>query len=129
MHGAALYGMRDLTKLDDPTPVTRYLDEQRELQRRLGGDLDQDELRRNQKLLWAWDFLSLGLCLRWEERSVDGLTLHADTIEPWPFASQTQRLHTEGRRLEGRYESERALHAALAQAPWVRLEFDLRRRP
>jgi hypothetical protein len=130
MHGVALYEMRDLTKLDDPTPITRYLDEQRDLQRRLGGDLDQQQLRRNQQLLWAWDFLSLGLCLRWEERTVNGLTLHADSIDPWPFASEEAvRLHTEGRRLEGRYESEEALHAALAEAPWVTLEFELRRRP
>ena len=50
MHGAALYEMRDLSKLDDPAPVTRYLDAQRELQRRLSTGLDQGQLRRNQKL-------------------------------------------------------------------------------
>src|SRR3954462_11422381 len=38
MHGTALYEMRDLSKLDDPAPVTRYLDGQRELQRHLGAD-------------------------------------------------------------------------------------------
>src|SRR4051795_10233879 len=53
MHGSALYEMRNLAKLDDPAPVTRYLDEQRELQARLGADLDQEQLRRNQKLMWA----------------------------------------------------------------------------
>jgi hypothetical protein len=129
MHGAALYEMRDLTKLEDPTPVTRYLDEQRELQRRLGAGLDGDQLRRNQQLLWAWDFLSLGLCLRWEDRSVNGLTLHAGTIEPWPFAADSVRLHTEGRRLEGRYDTAEHLHAALDAAPWVTLDFELTRRP
>jgi hypothetical protein len=129
MHGTALYEMRDLGKLDDPTPVTSYLDGQRELQRRLGADLDQDQLRRNQKLLWAWDFLSLGLCLRWDEASVGDLTLHSDTIEPWPFATEAIELHTEGRRLEGRYDTAGDLHAALDAAPWVRLEFDLKRRP
>ena len=129
MHGTALYEMRDLSKLDDPTPVTRYLDEQRELQARLGADLDREQLKRNQKLVWAWDFLSLGLCLRWENASVDGLTLHADTIEPWPFATDAIALHTDGRRLEGRYETAEQLHAALDAAPWVTLRFDLRRRP
>jgi hypothetical protein len=109
--------------------VSRYLDDQRDLQARLSGDLDPHELRRNQQLLWAWDFLSLGLCLSWEGRSVNGLTLHADTIEPWPFAIDKVRLHTDGRRLEGRYESEHALHAALAEAPWVTLDFELKRRP
>ena len=129
MHGAALYEMRDLTKLDDPRPVTRYLEEQRELQERLGADLDQDRLRRNQQLIWAWDFLSLGLCLRWEDASVGGLTLRTDSIEPWPFASDTIELHTDGRRLEGRYETAGQLHAALDAAPWVTLEFELKRRP
>jgi hypothetical protein len=129
MHGTALYEMRDLTKLDDPTPVTRYLDEQRDLQRRLGAGFDPLQLRRNQQLLWAWDFLSLGLCLRWEDATVNAITLHADTIEPWPFAADTVHLHTEGRRLEGRYDTAADLHAALDAAPWVRLDFELTRRP
>ena len=129
MHGTALYEMRDLSKLDDPALVTRYLDEQRALQRRLGAGFDQDQLRRNQQLLWTWDFLSLGLCLRWEDASTGGLTLYADTIEPWPFANDVVRLHTDGRRLEGRYETTEQLHAALDAAEWVRLEFELRRRP
>jgi hypothetical protein len=129
MHGTALYEMRDLTKLDDPTPVTRYLDEQRDLQRRLGAGFDPQQLRRNQQLLWAWDFLSLGLCLRWEDATVNAITLHADTIEPWPFAADTVHLHTEGRRLEGPYQAAADLHAALDAAPWVRLDFELTRRP
>src|SRR3954469_19985587 len=110
MHGTALYEMRDLSKLDDPERVTRYLDEQRELQRRLGAGLDQARLSRNQQLVWAWDFLSLGLCLGWEDASVNDLTLYADTIKPWPFASDGVHLHTDGRRLEGRYETAEDLH-------------------
>jgi hypothetical protein len=125
MHGTALYEMR---KRKDAA-IVRYLDEQRALQQRLGSDLDQDELRRDQKLLWAWDFLSLGLCLGWDDRSVNGLTLREGTIEPWPFATDTVHLHTEGRRLGGRYTSEDAMREALAEAPWVRLEFDLTRHP
>ena len=128
MHGTALYEMRDLTKLADPTPVTGYLEEQRELQERLSADLDRKQLERNQQLLWAWDFLSLGLCLCWEGRSVNGLTLHEDTIEPWPFGTDAVQLHTEGRRLEGRYETAEQLHAALDAAPWVTLAFELTRR-
>jgi hypothetical protein len=131
MHGTALYEMRDLSKLDDEgaAAVTRYLDEQRELQRRLGADLDPDELRRNQQLVWAWDFLSLGLCLGWEDASVNGMTLYADTIDPWPFSADTVHLHSDGRRLEGRYETPAHLHAALDAAPWVTLSFELSRRP
>src|SRR4051812_16150053 len=69
MHGAALYEMRDRSRMseEDATAVRLYLDGQRELQRRLGAGIDQEGLKRNQQLLWAWDFLSLGLCLRWED--------------------------------------------------------------
>ncbi|HEY0631985.1 MAG TPA: DUF3891 family protein [Thermoleophilaceae bacterium] len=129
LHGTALYEMRDLTKLDDPTRVTRYLEEQRALQRRLAAGFDADQLQRNQQLLWAWDFLSLGLCLRWEDRSVHELTLRAGTIDPWPFAADSVHLHTDGRRLEGRYDTQESLHAALDAAPWVTLDFELTRRP
>jgi hypothetical protein len=129
LHGTALYEMRDLTKLDDPTRVTRYLEEQRALQRRLAAGFDADQLQRNQQLLWAWDFLSLGLCLRWEDRSVHELTLRAGTIDPWPFAADSVHLHTDGRRLEGRYDTQEGLHAALDAAPWVTLDFELTRRP
>jgi hypothetical protein len=125
MHGTALYEMR--TRRNDA--IDRYLDEQRELQRALGGDFDQDDLARDQQLLWAWDFLSLGLCLRWEDRAVNGITLHAGTIEPWPFAAAEVRVHCDGRRLEGRYESTEAMRAALREAPWQTLSFELRRRP
>src|SRR3954465_13608648 len=102
MHGTALYEMRDLSKLDDPMPVTRYLDEQRELPRRLAAAFDEQELRRNQQLIWAWDLLSLGLCLRWDDATVNDLTLYSDTIEPWPFASHAGGLHPDGRALRGR---------------------------
>src|SRR3954471_8342920 len=113
MHGTALYEMRDIDRMppEDAAKVRAYLDGQRALQERLAAGLDDpDNIKRNQQLLWAWDFLSLGLCLRWEDRSVNGLTLEADTIEPWPFgSSETVHLHTEGRRLTGRYEDERAM--------------------
>jgi hypothetical protein len=125
MHGTALYEMR---RRKDAA-ILRYLDEQRALQARLGEGLDGEEMRRNQQLLWAWDFLSLGLCLRWEGRSVNGLTLEADTVDPWPFATGSVQLHTEGRRLSGRYASDGELHEALAAAPWVSLDFELTRRP
>jgi hypothetical protein len=125
MHGTALYEMR--RHKDDA--IVDYLDEQRELQRRLGHDFDRDELERHQQLLWVWDFLSLGLCLEWEGREVNGITLREDTVEPWPFATEEVRLHTEGRRLEGRYTTTGHMRRALEQAPWQTLSFELRRRP
>ena len=114
MHGTALYEMR---KRRTPE-IDRYLDEQRELQRRLGGDFDPDELRRDQHLLWTWDSLSLGLCLGWE---------HADSVDPWPFRTDEVRVHCDGRRLEGRYGSTDEMRATLAVAPWQTLNFALRR--
>jgi hypothetical protein len=136
MHGTALYEMRDLDRMapDDAAAVRRYLDSQRALQERLADGLDRDELRRNQKLLWAWDFLSLALCLRWEGRSVSGvpardgatgIAVSGNSFDPWPFSDDTVTLRTEGRRLVGRFESDAALHAALERAPWVELEFVL----
>jgi hypothetical protein len=124
MHGTALYELRK--RKDDA--IVSYLDEQRALQARLSEGLDIEAVRRHQQLLWAWDFLSLGLCLRWEGRSVNGLTLEAKTIEPWPFASESVHLHTEGRRLQGRFAEEAEMRAALAAAPWVTLDFELTRR-
>jgi hypothetical protein len=130
MHGTALYEMRDLARMSaaDADAVRTYLAAQRALQEALGAGLDAEQVRRNQRLLWIWDFLSLGLCLGWEGRSVEGVTLKADTIDPWPFAADRVLLRTEGRRLEGRFHDEASLHVALAAAPWVELRFELQRR-
>lgn len=127
MHGSALYGMRDLDRMQpaDADKVRAYLAEQRELQRRLGEDFDRGQVERNQQLLWSWDFLSLALCLRWDGRGVNGTTYTGTTFEPWPFQDESVTLRTEGRRLAGRYGDEREMRAALASAPWVALEFRL----
>lgn len=129
MHGTALYEMRDLGKLPDADAdaVRAYIAGQRELQERLLDGLDRDEVRRGQQLIWIWDFLSLGLCLRWEGRSVNGIALREGTIEPWPFAADAVELRTEGRRLEGRFDDEAGMRAALDAAPWVELTFALAR--
>jgi hypothetical protein len=129
MHGSALYRMRDLDRMppDDAAKVRAYLAEQGDLQRRLSEGLDPEQLKHNQQLIWAWDFLSLGLCLRWVGRSVNGMTLQEDTIEPWPFATEAVRLQTEGRRLDQRFDDEVAMRQALDSAPWVTVSFELRR--
>jgi hypothetical protein len=127
MHGTALYEMRDLDRMEaaQADAVRRYLAAQRTLQHDLGGGLDKDELERNQRLLWIWDFLSLALCLRWEGRSVEGIEYTGTTFEPWPFRDESVTLKTEGRRLAGRFEDEDEMRAALDRAPWVTLEFSL----
>jgi hypothetical protein len=127
MHGTALYESRDLRRMSDEQAagVKRYLAEQRELQARLSDGLEHVE--RNQRLIWIWDFLSLGLCLGWEGRSVDGVELRRGTIDPWPFRDDSIVLRTEGRRLEGRYEGEPEMRVAFEDAPWVELKFELTR--
>ena len=47
-------------------------------------------------------------------------------VSPWPFADDEVVVRTEGRLLEERFADEGALHAALARAPWVTLEYALR---
>jgi hypothetical protein len=127
MHGAALYETRDLTRMSDEqaAAVQRYLSEQRDLQARLSDGLEH--MRRNQRLVWIWDFLSLGLCLGWEGRSVERITLGESTIDPWPFRDDKVELHTEGRRLEGHFDDQDEMRAALADAPWAELRFALYR--
>src|SRR3954452_18173168 len=83
MHGSALYEMRNLDRMTpgDADRVRAYLDGQRALQRRLAEGLDDEEgIERNQQLLWSWDFLSLALCLRWDGRSIDGITYTGTTF-------------------------------------------------
>jgi hypothetical protein len=127
MHGSALYGMRDLTRMpdEDAAKVRSYLAGQEALQRRLGSGLDQEQVCRNQRLLWAWDFLSLALCLRWDGRSVGDTTYTGTTFEPWPFSDESVTLRTEGRRLAGHFDDEDEMRAALDAAPWETLEFAL----
>jgi hypothetical protein len=73
--------------------------------------LDSERLRENQRLIWIWDFLSLGLCLRWWGRSVNGIRLEETTIDPWPFIDDQVNLAVDGRRGDD----------------WVRLSFQLTR--
>jgi hypothetical protein len=117
MHGTALYERRNL----EDERVRTFLDGQAELQAELLETLRADPrtapfagdeiVRRNQQLVWRWDSLSLGLLLDWE------LELH-----PWPFRDDRLSLRCEGRRLEGRFDDEEAMRAALAAAPWVTLD-------
>jgi Protein of unknown function (DUF3891) len=118
--------------------VEAYLKRERALQAELRASLGADpvEVDRIRELIFFWDWLSLALCLDWApasspelpgagrvrlEPAGDG----ALTLDPWPFAEPMLRLHTEGRRLPGLFQSETDLHAALASAPWTALEWRL----
>jgi hypothetical protein len=137
MHGSALYEHRSA----EPRVAT-FLAERRSFEQRLLADLDAPirEVARNQRLLWTWDGLSLGLILGWApwtaervpaagEETVD-MRLERDreayTLDPWPFEDERVTLHIEGRVLRGTFASTEDLRRALAQAPWTKLHYELR---
>jgi len=147
MHGSALYERRDLSRMTpaDADAVRRHLRREREWQqaqmRRLSAD--PAEVRRNQKLLWTWDALSLAVCLGWPPYVADDVPARSDTTEilriepegaaparrfrldPWPFSTGEVRLRCDGRRLATHRDADE-MHAALREAPIVALAFTLR---
>jgi uncharacterized protein DUF3891 len=137
MHGTALSRRRDLAKLEpgERELVEDYLAAQAELQdalARLVG-ADADELGRNQRLVWAWDSISLALCLQWRALTLDDFTLTQTAtdrfeLDPWPFRDEELQVRCEGRLLDRRYATESELHAALDVAPSVPLSFTMLRR-
>jgi Protein of unknown function (DUF3891) len=139
MHGTVLYERRDLTRLapDDVARVEAFLAEQRALQDELIAGFDADAVRRNQRLVWTWDSLSLGLLLGWapyeltDVPAADGavdISVADGTLDPWPFGTPRLTVRCDARRLAGRYRDEEAMRAALDAAPWVAVEVELSRR-
>lgn len=139
MHGTALYERRDLTRLSaaDADRVRTFLAGQRELQERLLAGLGADPplVRRNQRLIWTWDSLSLALLLDWPPYELKGVpsadgeisvTVGDGTLDPWPFTAPAVTVRCEGRRLAGPYADEEAMRAALAAAPWETVAITLR---
>jgi Protein of unknown function (DUF3891) len=143
MHGARLYGRRDVTKLPDHAAqdVRAYLAEQREFQEHLLATLQADRaaVARNSRLIWIWDLLSLALCLDWaphtakevptatEPVDVEITATESHTVlDPWPFAADGITVRCDGIRLTGTFGSDRDLQAALAHAPWESVTFEIR---
>jgi Protein of unknown function (DUF3891) len=139
LHGTALYERRDLTRLApaDVEKVQAFLAGQRELQEGLRDALaaDPDAVRRNQRLIWTWDSLSLGLLLGWPPFTLSAVpTADGETdvevrdrrLDPWPFAAPAVTLRYDGRRLAGPYPDEATMRQGLADAPWVSLDVTLR---
>lgn len=131
-----------------PPSSSAFLAGQRELQERLIASLRADPrtvaaaaeplVRHNQRLVWTWDSLSLGLLLDWapfELTAVPAAAKDTDievrtgTLDPWPFRTPRLTMRCEGRRLAGRYDDEDAMRAALTAAPWVSFELELRENP
>jgi hypothetical protein len=145
LHGTGLYERFPPRTGDEAVlrAVEAYLEGQRALQRRLAEEVgaDEDELRRNQALLAAWDDLSLALCQAQLPRTVPDVPAAAGavamtasdagdggrvTIDPWPFSAADEVVvQAEGRRLTGRFADSTVLREALARAPHVALRIVL----
>jgi hypothetical protein len=141
MHGGALYAKRDSMEpgSEESRAVRSYLAEQERLQRDILARTGAEPAvaRFHQRLVWALDFLSLGLLLDWAPDSVNAptrlgeddaeITLLERTVDPWPFRPDELTVRCRGRRLSGGHESQESLDAAMDAAPWETLEFSLRR--
>jgi hypothetical protein len=152
MHGARLYGRRDLDALSqqEGAAVREYLAAQRRFQSELVESLaadprtapsvEESALADNGQLIWAWDFLSLAMCLDWADRpapkipSADGRVQLALSpageerrlwLDPWPFEEDRLSFHCDARRLPQRFQSEDEMRTGLAAAPWETVEFQL----
>jgi hypothetical protein len=127
MHGTALYERFPPDEASEQQLVQRFVEEQRALQAKLAVAFEPDQVRRNQKLVFAWDYISLALCLGWAPAEVkdvptasgDPVTLQLSEdgqLDPWPFRDEHVELKVEGRRWEDSFED----------SPPVTLEFTLR---
>jgi hypothetical protein len=147
LHGTLLYSYRDWSRAPEDTQraVEEYREGQRSLQNELVRSLredpryalhvEQDALERNRRLVGAWDAISLMLCMgrlpyavevpeRIDLTEAPGGGVRA-RLDPWPFRSDALTVSCEGRRLEGRFETDEELREALDAAPWQTLDFEL----
>jgi hypothetical protein len=149
LHGTALYGRRDLDREppEAAAAIRAFLDGQHTLQEQLLDSLRADPayaphateeaVRRNQRLLFAWDWMSLVLCQDRLPATVEDLGLRmaaagpsaagasAVTVDPWPFAGDSLAVRVDGRVLPAPFDDEDAMRAALNAADWVTLDFHL----
>jgi len=133
MHGAFLYSHR----AEEPG-VREFLDAQEALQRTLVESLGvtAEQAARNQRLLAAWDWFSLVLCLDRLPETVPadqpvavsraGKKGDEVAVTPWPFSPDRLEVSVEGRVLTDRFDDQAAMRAALYAAPWRTLTWTLR---
>ena len=130
MHGTYLYAGRE-----DRPGVPEFLAAQRAFQDALRASLGvaEDDAARHQRMLAAWDWMSLVLCRAdlpatvEAERPVTMTAAGEGAVElsPWPFSTDDLEVTVEGRRLGGRFEDEGEMREALAGAPWESLTWRL----
>jgi Protein of unknown function (DUF3891) len=137
LHGSALYQHRGA----EPQ-VAAFLEQRRAFEQRLITELapPDDEIPRNQRLLWTWDGLSLGLILNWPAWTAERVPAagqetvdmrlergpEGHRLDPWPFERERVGLQVEGRLLRSTFATTAELRRALAQAPWTKRRYELR---
>ncbi len=151
LHGTYLYGFRDVEAEPRITQqaIRAYLADQERFRAGLVDSLAADPawaphvapdaLDRAQRLLAAWDAMSLALCTgapRWRVPNVpradgsagDVLVTRTEggaAVDPWPFAADGVTVRCDGRRIGAAFADDQALRDALDAAPWVTLAFAL----
>lgn len=148
LHGALLYAR---FRRGEPGAAA-FIEEQRALQDRLVREMSADPKLRphcepavveaNRDLIFAWDALSLVLCL--DDAFVETLSVPAGfagertelrlrragdawTLDPYPFSRSPLTLSAGARPLpRSGFDGEPAMRRALAEARELRLEFELR---
>lgn len=130
MHGAYLYESRA-----EQPGVGEFLEAQRAFQDQLRASLgvSEEEAARNQRLLAAWDWMSLVLCRDDVPATIDaGRAVRVErvgegvvSVAPWPFRVDEVEVGVDARRLEGRFEDQAALGEALRASPWERIALRL----
>ncbi len=147
LHGTLLYSKRPLSALpaEEALLIRQYLQQQAGLQASLLESLQADpryaafatpeRVGINQRLMAAWDYISLLVCWgvteikRLEEiPSKAGLTSielspgdGSIVVSPWPFRDREVCLSLEARRLDRRFDDEASMRKYLSAAPWTRL--------
>ncbi|MEZ4569262.1 MAG: DUF3891 family protein [Thermomicrobiales bacterium] len=143
MHGTYLYD-RFHNYDDDSTEEARearsFLSREKKNQEHLYAklqqqrDISQDSVAQQRKLISLWDALSLRLLMGIDEPEEFGsvptaaediiLTVRPQSpanadfgVDPWPFVSDSVTLACEGRVLQGTFDDEEAMRAALESAP------------
>ncbi len=150
LHGTGLLGYRRLDDPEEARIAADWVSEQEELREECAGDAERQPdvapglgggaLERNRALIWAWDAMSLGVCvprlpdayddvpsaegsvrIEFEEiserREGDPFTgVRTIAVDPWPFAADAVELEAQGRILDGRFEDRAAMQEALAGA-------------
>ncbi|WGJ13510.1 DUF3891 family protein [Methylocapsa sp. D3K7] len=138
---------------EDAEAVRAFLDDQHDVQARLAASLRADpeygeqaspeNITRNQRLIAALDWMSLAICWGVEsDQKIPDVPTEGEgktelslrfrdrqnlILEPWPFHQTSIAVRAEGKRLRGRFSTQKELQQALNEAEPVRVTAVLHR--